>query len=394
MLTNGRNIMAENNENNLDMSLFQDQDLELNLELAPVDLTSIPSEEEEEEVNPFLKQETITPEATEESVEEGDETEKEKLGEDESSEVVAEEEGPDEGESQDNSPIYSSFATVLSEQGLLPSVDLQNTDIKSVDDLTAVLKTEIENQGKQYVIDKIGEDGYEALEKGISLSELQQFNNTTTALESITTETLSNDGELAKRIILQDYINQGIDENRALRILNKSIDAGEDAVIEDAIESLESLKTFEQGRIAKVAEERQEQQAALVAQQEKIDNDLKNSIYKNDEFLEGYKVNKSMQDKVYNSITKIVSTSPEGIAENKLMQQRRQDPISFDTKLYYLYELTKGFEDFSKLVTKSTSKATTQLEKALRQNKFEQGGDPTFLDNESYGGIGSELVFD
>lgn len=390
MLINGRKIMADTNENNLDMSLFQDQDLELNLELTPVDLTSIPNEEEEVEdnnVNPFTEEVEGT--TSEEEVEEEN-----NLSEDESSEVVAKEEGDEGEETQENSPIYSSFATVLSEQGLLPSVDLQSTEINSVDDLTTVLKTEIENQGKQYIIDKIGEDGYEALEKGISLTELQQFNDTTATLDAITNDTLQNDVELAKRIILQDYVNQGIDENRALRILNKSIDAGEDAVVEDAVESLESLKAFEQTRLAKVAEERQAQQAAYAEQQEKIDNDLKNSIYKNDEFLKGYKVNKGMQDKVYNSITKIVSTSPEGIAENKLMQQRRQDPVSFDTKLYYLYELTNGFEDFSKLVTKSTSKATTQLEKALRQNKFEQGGNPTFLDKESYGGIGSELVFD
>lgn len=386
--------MAKQENNNLDMSLFQDVDLELNLDLAPVDMSSIPSEDDDDEsegINPFA--DVIEDDNTSDGEESEEEEEKNKLSEGEGPEVVAEE-GDDEGEDQDNSPIYSSFATVLFEQGLLPSVDLQNTKIETVDDLTAAIKTEIGNQARQQLIDKVGQDGYEALEKGISLAELQTYNDTTSSLENITSETLQGDVELAKRIILQDYVNQGIDESRAMRILNKSIDAGEDAIVEDAVESLESLKVFERGRLQKIAEERQVQQAAFAAQQEKIDNDLKNSIYKNEEFIEGLKVNKSMQDKVYGSITKIVSTSPEGIAENKLMQQRRQDPISFDTKLYYLYELTNGFSDFSKLVTKSTSKATTQLERALRQNKFEQGGNPTFLDKESYGGIGSELVFD
>lgn len=371
--------MAEE-KNGLDMSMFEDADLELNLELPEIDFENQGDEEEEDIENPLN--------IDEESEEEVDDN----VSEDEDPEVVAEEEGLDEEEEESDSPLYSSFATVLQEQGLLPSLDLQNKKIETVDDLTEVIKFEIENQAKQRLVEKIGEDGFEALEKGISLAELQEYNNTTNALENITVESLENNIELAKKIILQDYINQGIDQNRAMRILNKSVDLGEEAVIEDAVESLQSLKAFEQTRLQKLAEEREAQQAAMLAQQEKIDNDLKNSIYKKDEFIEGMKLNKAMQDKVYNSITKIVGKSPDGIAENKLMQQRRQDPIDFDTKLYYLFELTNGFKDFSKLVTKSASKATSQLERALRSNKFEQGDNPTFVDKESYGGIGSELV--
>lgn len=372
--------MAED-KNGLDMSMFEDADLELNLELPEIDFEDQGSEEEEEIENPLNLED-------EESEEEVDDN----VSEDEDPEVVAEEEGLDEEVEESDSPLYSSFATVLQEQGLLPSLDLQNKKIETVDDLTEVIKFEIENQAKQRLVEKIGEDGFEALEKGISLAELQEYNNTTNALENITVESLESNIELAKKIILQDYINQGIDQNRAMRILNKSVDLGEEAVIEDAVESLQSLKAFEQTRLQKLAEEREAQQAAMLAQQEKIDNDLKNSIYKKDEFIEGMKLNKAMQDKVYNSITKIVGKSPDGIAENKLMQQRRQDPIDFDTKLYYLFELTNGFKDFSKLVTKSASKATSQLERALRSNKFEQGDNPTFVDKESYGGIGSELV--
>lgn len=388
--------MAEN-ENNMDMSLFQDADLELNIDLPPIDMSSFPTEGEDaegEEIDGLtISNEEPAPAPPGEGEEGGEQEEIDNLGESEGSEVVAEEEGQEGEESQDNSPIYSSFATVLSEQGLLPSVDLQETKIESVDDLTNAFKQEIESQVRQELINKVGEDGFEALEKGISLAELQTYNETTETLDSITPEQLEGNVELAKQIILQDYLNQGIDQSRATRILNKSIDAGEDAILEDALESLESIKTFEANRLAKVAEERVQQQAALAKEQEKIDNDLKNAIYKKDEFIEGYKVSKAMQDKVYNSITKIVGTSPEGIAENKLMQQRRENPIDFDAKLYYFFELTNGFTDYSKLVNKSTSKATTQLERALRQNKFESGGNPSFTDDpESYGGIGSELV--
>ena len=80
--------------------------------------------------------------------------------------------------------------------------------------------------------------------------------------------------------------------------------------------------------------------------------------------------------------------------ENQLMKDRRDNPVEFDSKLYYLYEITGGFKDFSKITTTATTKAATDFERALRQNKFEAGGDPTFtVDKDSYDGMGTELVF-
>jgi len=381
-------------DDNLNMSLFDGNDLELNLELDPVDLEGLAEgAEDPAPAPPGEGAELTTPE--DDITEDEDTSDDNSLGEGSTPEVVTEEEGhEEEGEEQDDSPnLYSSFASVLSEQGLLPSFDLQEKKIETLDELSEAFKVEINNQAKQYLVNKVGEDGYDALEKGVSLSELQSYNETTNTLDSITEDNLREDVEMAKKIILQDYINQGMDQNRAIRILNKSVDLGDDVVIEDAMESLTSLKAYEAKRIEGVATQRAADTAALVKQQEKIDNDLKNAIYNSEELVPGLgKVNKVMQDKVYQSITKIVGEN-NGIAENKLMQSRRENPIEFDTKLYYLFELTKGFTDFSKVVGKSTSKASQNLEKALRTNRFTGSDAPSFVDDkESYGGIGSELV--
>jgi hypothetical protein len=89
----------------------------------------------------------------------------------------------------------------------------------------------------------------------------------------------------------------------------------------------------------------------------------------------------------------VVGKSPEGIMENQLMKDRRENPVDFDTKMYYLYEITKGFKDFSKIVSKSESTAIKRLEGELRKTKFQDNGTPAYLsDPESYGGVGSELV--
>ena len=380
--------MAETNNNEeFDMGFFdQAGEIELNFDIDPTEELNIEEQSDEESGQQINNNSSENQEDSEEVASEEDQQEEEgDNNQDEESDDV----------SPDNN-LYSSFASVLSEKGLLPSLDLQNTKIKTIDDLTESFKSEINNQVKEYLLNKVGEEGYNALEKGISLAEYQQHYTNVQTLEGITEETLENDLELAKQIIKQDYLSQGMDEARVNRILKKSIDLGDDTVLEDAKESLESLKVIQAKNLEKLAEQREQQRLNNIKMQEKIDNDLKNSIYNEDEYFKGLKVNKELKDKIYNSITKVVSKNPEtGTAENKLMRDRREDPITFDKKLYYIYELTNGFKDISKLVSKSESKATSTLEAQLRKNKFESGGDPAFLkDPESYGGFGSELVFE
>ena len=190
-------------QDNLDMSLFANADLELNLELDPVDLEGVTGGEDAPTPAPEGADDVI--ETPEEEITDGDDTPAEvQLSEgDDTPEVVAAEEGAEEeGEEQDDSPnLYSSFATVLSEQGLLPSLDLQDKKVESLDELSEVFKSEIENQAKQYIVNKVGEDGYEALEKGVSLAELQSYEETTATLDSITEDKLRDNVEIAKKIM-------------------------------------------------------------------------------------------------------------------------------------------------------------------------------------------------
>lgn len=302
------------------------------------------------------------------------------------------EEGDDD-QNGDSPNVFSSFANVLNEQGLLPSLD-SNAKIETIEDLTEVFKTELNNQAKDYIVEKIGEDGFEALEKGITLAEYQQYQNGVDTLNSIDPDALAENIELSKRIILQDYIAQGLSEDKAYRFLEKTIELGDEAIIEDAKASLDSLKQIQEVKLEQAKEARNAELIAEQKKQEKIDNDLKNSIYNAKEIIQDLPMTKAMKEKVYKSITNIVSKSPDGVPENRLMKHRREDPIEFDKKLYYLYELTNQFTDFSALVSKSKSKAANDFEKVLRANKSQINNDqPGFVsDPESYGGIGDELI--
>ena len=379
--------MAENN-NDLEMGLFgMDTDLELNLGYNPdEDTTEDPAETPEQQDNVL----DIPGQPGEDTPEQPDNI---NPTEDEDPENVGGDEDP-EGDDATSPNLFSSFASELHSKGVLPSLDLESTKIEDTDSLATVIKGEIDTQAKAYIISKIGEQGFDALEKGVSLAQYQEHTNTVQQLDNITDDVLEDDLELSKRVVLQDYINQGLTEQRAKHILQKSIDLGEDSLIEDAKQSIVSLKAYENLRIEQEKINASQRQAEAVQAQEKIDNDLKQAIYSKKAFIEGLEVNKTIQDKVYKAITQVVGESPDGVMENQLMKDRRENPVDFDAKLYYLYELTGGFKDFSKITTKATSRAASDFERALRQTKFESGGNPTYVDDaNSYdGSFGTELV--
>lgn len=309
-------------------------------------------------------------------------------GED-SDEVDGDEDDNSEGDdsNDDSSPnLYSSISDVLIEQGLLPSLE-SSKDIKDVNSFTEALKIEIENQTTLKVNNFID---------NLDLEKIATSKKALIELDAIDENYLKDNLETAKDIILRDYINQGLSEDRARKMLRKTIDLGEDVIIEEALESKESLKVFESKQAVLELQRVEQEKLNQVKEQEKIDNSIKQFIFDSKEVIKGIPNTKAISDKVFKTMTEVVAKNPQtGELENKFMNDRSKNPIEFDTKMYYLYELTNGFSDLSKIKTVATSSATKNLEKAIRKVKFEDNGTPGYLtDPASYtgGNFGSELV--
>lgn len=308
-------------------------------------------------------------------------------GED-SENVDGEEDDNNEGENsdEDSSPnLYSSISNVLFEQGIIPSLE-SSENIKTVDDFVDVFKKEIDIQSQRKLDEYL---------ENLNLDTIASSRKARLELDNIDEDYLTKNLEVAKDIIYRDYINQGLSEERATKLLKKTIDLGEDMVIEDALESVESLKEFEK-RVEE--QEKLNYQKTLqekAKEQELINESIKNTIYNSKEIISGLTNTKALQDRVYKSMTEVVSKDPNtGELQNKFMSVRSANPIEFDTKMYYLFELTDGFKDLSSISKTATSKAVKKLETVLRKTKFEDSGLPGYLeDPNSYGGIGSELVF-
>lgn len=297
------------------------------------------------------------------------------------SEEDEENEGSDEDSSSDSSSnLYSSLASVIHEQGLLPSLDITTTKVETIEDLVTVLAKEQEIQAQAKLEEYIN---------NIDVSSIAQSKKEIQDLDKINEDVLKTNLELAKDIIYKDYINQGLGEQKASRLLKRLVDLGEDDILEEASESLTSLKEFQTRKIEAEKENYLKQVEQEKLDQVELEKQIKSAIYDNKEPLKGLKANKALQDKVHKSITEIVGKAPDGTFENKFMRDRRLNPIDFEAKMYFLYELTNGFSDYSKLSTTAKSKAVTDLERAAKQAKVQDSGTPNYMkDSQSYFGQG------
>ena len=302
-------------------------------------------------------------------------------------ESVAAEESSTEGDDGKSSPnLFSSTAKVLHEQGLLPSYD--DSDIESADDFAKLFANEVDNQFKAKLVETLGEDGAKFVLDGVPLNAVKEHTDSMTALDTITDEQLSDDIELSKKVILQDAVNQGMSEARATKYLSRLTDLGEEAILAEAKESLEGVKSFAKEQIAKQAEQIKQnnlaEQKRIEAEQKKFEK----SIYDTKSLGDNISFDKGFQDKVVKSITTIVGEDSNGNPENQLMKDRRSNPIEFDTKLYYVYELTKGFTDWSAFTSSGKTSAVKELERAMRSSQHTNVGsgsysqaDPNSYDN-------------
>ena len=306
--------------------------------------------------------------------------------EDDSSEEVDEEDVEEEGSegSESSSNLYSSLAAFVHEQGLLPSLDIDLKEIKSADDFASVFNKELDIQAELRLNDYLANLDLNKI--GIAKKDIQD-------LSTINSDLLKNDIDLAKRIIYDDYLNQGLDEKKANRMLNRLIDLGEDAILEEAKDSLESLKEFNSRKIEAEKEAYEENLKLQKIEQEKLDKAIKENIFEKTNLINGFKPTKAIQEKVYKTMNEIVGKSPDGVFENRFMRERRENPIEFESRMYYIYEMTNGFKDLSKLNLNAKSSAVKDLETIIRKGAYKDAGTPSWMsDKNSYDiGIGDEL---
>jgi hypothetical protein len=268
---------------------------------------------------------------------------------------------------KDTSSLLFSFASTLVEEGVLPSLELKDNPIETTEDLVQAIRREIK-ANEFGDLTPLQKEAVEAFRNGIDVEKFVKNKERQTTLDTLTKDDIEDDLELRKQLIKEDFLSKGFSEDKSNKLVQRSIDLGED--LEDALDALEAQKKLskltlqkeiEQNRIAKELAEKQ-----YTEELEK----LKTTVYnETNEVIPGIKFNKNIADQVYESMTKVVEEVG-GQPINKIMKDRMKDPIGFEYKLHYLYTITKGFTDFSKLSTTAKTNAAKSFEEKLKLNSF------------------------
>lgn len=298
--------------------------------------------------------------------------------------------GQEDTKSKDNSEssqssFYSSIATALRDEGILPDLDddlLKN--IKTPEDFAKAMETQVNNKldEKQKRID-------EALGVGIEPDEIKKYENTLAYLDGITEDLIedeSDQGEvLRKNLIYQDYINRGFSDKRAKKEMEKSFNAGTD--VEDALEAIQSNKEHFNGQykeLVKVAKKKEEENEGIIKKQAE---ELKTAVFSKDPAFDKITLSEAQKQKVYDNLTKPIHRDKSGHYLTALQKAEKENRTEFLKKVGIVFTLTDGFKNIDKLVgsevKKQTRKSLRDLEHVLSNTSRNADGNLNFFSGAS-----------
>lgn len=273
--------------------------------------------------------------------------------------------------------FYSSIAKTFAEDGVFQNLDEEA--LSKVNDAESFL--DLVEQQVQSKLDEKQKRIDQALNAGIEPTQIQRFENNMKILNSITEDSISEEGEkgenLRKNIIYEDYIQKGFSKERAIKAVERSIVAGTD--IEDAKEALQSCKDqvnkAYNDAIKKAEEEKANEEKELKEQAEA----LKKSILSDKKPFGDLEIDKSTRQRVFDAISKPVFTDPEtGERLTALQKYEADNHNDFMKYVGLTYVLTDGFKSLDGLVKgkvkKEVGKSLKELEHTLNNTARNSNG--------------------
>ena len=268
-----------------------------------------------------------------------------------------------EGSISPNSSFYSSIAAALRDEGILPDLDNEIVSkIKTPEDFAEAMEKSIQSRldEKQKRVD-------EALNVGVEVTDIKQYEDTLTYLDSLKEDIITDETEkgeqIRKQLIYQDFINRGFSKERSEREMKKSFDSGTD--VEDAKEALESNKEFFNTSYKTLIKEAKDIADEKVRTQKKQAEDFKKSLLGEEVIFLLFPLDKLTRQKIFDNITKPVYKDSDGNYYTAIQKFELEHKEEFIKKLGLLYTLTNGFANLDNLVKSKVRKETRQSLKEL-----------------------------
>lgn len=290
----------------------------------------------------------------------------------------------DSGGTSPKNNFYSSIASALKDEGILPDLDDEVvSNIKEASDFAEAIEKQIQARfdERQKRID-------DALNANVEPDEVRQYESTLSFLDSIKNENITDETEkgenLRKRLIFQDFINRGYSKERATREVKKSFDSGTD--VEDAKDALASNKEYFNKEYQNIISQAQEEIKAEQEKQKKQASQLKKSMLEDKEIFEGVTLDKSTRQQAFDNITKPIYKTEDGEYLTAIQKYEIENPVEFRKYLSVLFTMTDGFKSLDKIVKgkvkKEVKQSLRELEHKLSSSSRSSFGDPKYVSME------------
>ncbi len=281
---------------------------------------------------------------------------------------------------QNPSPrFYSSITKALVDEGVFSDFDISEEDINNVK--TAKDFIDLGRKWSEAIRSEDDKRILQATQAGVEQSKIRQYEQTIRTLNQQFSEDVLKKEDpqseaLRKQIIYQDYINRNFSQERAQKAMERSFAAGTD--VEDAIDSLVSVKEyFTQAYESEIAEAKA-QQAELEKQIKRESDQLKKDLLESTEPIKGISVDKPVRQKAYDVLVKPVAKDESGNSLTEIQKFEKENPVQFRKALGVLYVLTDGFKDVGKIIKQQAKaevkKGMSELERTLMNSGVKADG--------------------
>ena len=289
----------------------------------------------------------------------------------------------DDTDASDKSKFYKSIAKALKDDGVVDVDDETLDNIKDSNDFVNNIINKKINDG----IDDVTKRVYDALTAGVQAPVIKQYENTINILKTIENADIEDEGEggedVRKKLIFQQYINRGFNDEKAKKEVEKAFNAGTD--IDDAKDALSDNLEFFQNQYNDLIEQSRKDNENRMAQKKQELDTLKKSVMSDSDEWKDFNVNDTLKQKIYDNITRPAYKGQNGETYTEIQKYERENRIGFLKNVSMCYTLTNGFTDFSGLskakVRKEVSKGMRELESALNSTSRTSSGALKFITN-------------
>ena len=287
--------------------------------------------------------------------------------EEEQEEEIEEEEKPsstDPDKKQSSSP-FTPYAKLLKEEGVLPNLNMEEFD-GTAEGLKTAMINEIVGAVEMYketLPDRV-KDLINNYEEGVPLEQLLKLDKEELQVLSLDEDKIKEDISLQKETV-RNYLKKTskFSDKKIDNQIQYYEDSGE--LEEEALNAATELKDLLKTEKEQAVEQAKQKEKMMQDQARQDLANLNKKIQDATEIIPGLKLNDKVKSELIKSMTVPAGKDKNGNPVNRIVAARMENPVDFEIKLHYLFEITKGFSDFSKLVEKGKKDTMKEFEEAI-----------------------------